>query len=125
MNAVDMAKRAYGANATPVRTPRNTEYAVYARITKRIQSASSARSEDFIAHAHALHENRRHWPTLVVDDADKNNGLPDALRALIVYLQKFVNLHSGKVLRGKASSAPIVEINTAVMRGLGKEATLG
>ncbi|RYH09239.1 flagellar biosynthesis regulatory protein FlaF [Tropicimonas sp. IMCC6043] len=114
-----MAKRAYGANAAPVRTPRNTEYAIFARITQRIRDAS--RNSDpgsFNALVSALHDNRRLWRILAVDVADTGNALPQSLRAQLFYLGEFVGQHSSKVLQRKASAEPLVDINMAVMRGL-------
>ncbi|NDR57885.1 flagellar biosynthesis regulator FlaF [Pseudoruegeria sp. M32A2M] len=122
MNAVDMAKKAYGASATPVRTPRDTEYAAFARITQRIRSSASKGTEDFAGLARALHDNRKLWTILATDVAGKTNGLPDQLRSQIIYLFGFVNLQSSKVLRGQASAEPLIEINTAIMRGLRQEA---
>lgn len=121
MNAVDMAKRAYGASATPVRTPRNTEYALFARVTQRIRSAAAEGPTGFGNLAHALHENRKLWRILAVDVADDSNALPKALRAQIVYLTSFVSLHSSKILKGEATVEALVDINLAVMRGLGRE----
>ena len=121
MNAVDMAKKAYGANATPVRTPRSTEYALFARVTQRIRAASRM-PRDIAELAHALHDNRRLWTTLAVDVADGGNALPQSLRSRIFYLNEFVGHHSRKVLKGEAQAEPLIEINTAVMRGLGQEA---
>ncbi len=122
MNAVDMAKKAYGSNVTAVRTPRSIEYAAFARITQKLRAASSDKIENFSALASALHENRRLWTILAVDAADKDNALPQSLKGQIVYLRQFVNLHSSKILRGDANADPLIDINTAMMRGLGQEA---
>lgn len=69
----------------------------------------------------ALHENRRLWRVLAVDVADKGNALPQSLRAQLFYLNEFVGQHSSKVLQRKASADPLVDINMAMMRGLGGE----
>ena len=55
---------------------------------------------------------------MAVDVANKDNELPEALRAQIFYLAEFTQLHSRKVLRREATVAPLVEINSSVMRGL-------
>ena len=46
------------------------------------------------------------------------NALPVALRAQLVCLAEFVRKHTLRVLGGQASIAPLVDINTAIMRGL-------
>ena len=65
-----------------------------------------------------LHENRRLWVLFAGDVASKDNLLPDTLRAQLFYLAEFTLQHTSKVLDGTASVDVLIEINTAVMRGL-------
>lgn len=123
MTASTLAMRAYGDTATPIRTPRGTEYDVFARITHRLIAAARKGKSDFPAVAKAIHDNRRLWTTLAADVSDDDNTLPKDLRARIFYLAEFTQLHSRKVLRDGASIAPLVEINAAIMRGLRNEGT--
>ncbi|MFV0359033.1 flagellar biosynthesis regulator FlaF [Tropicimonas sp.] len=118
MNAVDLAKTAYGARSAPVRTARDTEYALFVRVTQKLKTASGAGAAGVGALAEALHENRRLWMVLATGVADRDNALPPALRAQLFYLHEFVVAHSRKVLRGEAAAEVLVDINTAVMRGL-------
>ncbi|MGC9418332.1 MAG: flagellar biosynthesis regulator FlaF [Rhodovulum sp.] len=121
MNTLHMAQKAYSApNQAQTRTPRATEYAAFARITARLKAAQGTGRRNYPALAAAIHENRRLWTMLAADVADKDNALPQQLRAQIFYLFEFTNHHSREVLNGKADLAPLVEINTAVMRGLDK-----
>lgn len=113
-----MAQNAYRNPAQPVRTPRSTEYEAFARVTSRLRSAAARERPHFAELAGAIHDNRRLWTILAADVADRANPLPGELRARILYLAEFTRLHSGKVLSGEATAAPLVEINTAVMRGL-------
>ena len=59
---------------------------------------------------------------LAGDVADAANGLPKELRAQIFYLAEFTNQHSTLVLRGEGDVDVLVEINTAIMRGLRSQA---
>ena len=52
-------------------------------------------------------------------------SLPPALRAQLFYLYEFTDQHSRKVLAGNASIEVLVDINTAVMRGLRGETGAG
>lgn len=117
MTPSSLAQTAYGAAATPVRTDRGTEYAVFERITARLVRADRAESP-MADRAAALHENRQLWTLLAGDVADEGNALPAALRAQIFYLHEFTEAHSRKVLKDGAAIAPLIEINRAVMRGL-------
>ncbi len=116
MNATHLARNAYASHAAPIRTDRGIELEAFSRITKRITPAHAKRNyPDFVQ---ALHENRRLWTLLAVDVADRNNRLPQALRARIFYLAEFTLLHTSKVLTGEASAQDLVDINQAIMIGL-------
>ncbi|MDQ7070632.1 MAG: flagellar biosynthesis regulator FlaF [Rhodobacterales bacterium] len=118
MNAQNLARRAYTNKSAPIRTPRGTEYEVFANITHRLKAAALKGKTGFPALAMAIHDNRKLWTLLAVDVADKDNGLPKDLRARIFYLAEFTQKHSREVLRNSASVAPLLEVNAAVMRGL-------
>ena len=121
MHTQRLAQRAYQSNATPIRTPRGTEYEAFARITHRLAGAARQGRSGFAKLAEAIHENRRLWVTLASAVADAENALPTDLRARLFYLAEFTESHSRKVLRGTAPVAPLIEVNTAIMRGLRKE----
>jgi flagellar protein FlaF len=121
VTAHSLAQRAYGQAAAPTRTARGTEYEVMARVTHRLIASAKQGRQGFNQLCHAIHDNRRMWTILATDVADKANPLPRELRARIFYLAEFTQEHSSKVLRREATVAPLVEINSAVMRGLRKE----
>ncbi|MDZ4093356.1 MAG: flagellar biosynthesis regulator FlaF [Paracoccaceae bacterium] len=113
-----MARTAYTKLATPARSLRGIEYDLFARVTHQLKSAITTGKENFGALATALHENRQLWSVLAVDVADSENALPAPLRAQLFYLYEFTTAHSRKVLAGEASAEVLIDINTAVMRGL-------
>ena len=121
MTAHSLAQRAYGQAAAPTRTARGTEYEVMARITHRLISSAKQGRKGFTQLCHAIHDNRRMWTIMATDVADNANPLPQELRARIFYLAEFTQEHSSKVLRREATVAPLIEINSAVMRGLRQE----
>ena len=118
MNALNMARSAYTTSRPTIRTPRSTEYDVFARITKNIKLTMDLGKSGFSQLVGALHENRKLWRILALDVADENNPLPEMLRARILYLAEFTDIHTGRVLAGKASPEALIEINTNIMRGL-------
>lgn len=123
MNSQRQAQSAYQSTQTPIRTERSTEYEAIARITRRLADTARQGHAGFSSLADALHENRRLWTTLAAAVADNENALPQDLRARLFYLAEFTETHSRKVLRGQGSVAPLIEVNTAVMRGLKTEGT--
>lgn len=120
MYATTLAKTAYANPGQPVRTARGTEFELFARITRRLKQAAGGGSADFPALAAAIYDNRKLWTVLASDVADPENALPENLRARLFYLHEFTQAQSRKVLSGEASADILVEINTAIMRGLGQ-----
>ena len=108
---------AYAQAATPIRTDRGTEFELFVRITRALRNASTERV-DFKQLSQAILENRRLWNTLAADLAESDNPYPDELKGMILNLANFTEPHSSKVLAGKATTDTLVEINTAMMRGL-------
>jgi Flagellar biosynthesis regulator FlaF len=113
-----MAKTAYADPNQPTRTPRDTEYEAFARVTRRLKQASNPDAHDFPGLVSAVHDNRQLWNVLAADIALPENPLPGELRARLSYLAAFTRLHSQKILESKASVDILIEINTSIMRGL-------
>lgn len=116
-----LAENAYAYSARCTSTPRGIEYRLFARVTRELEAIKREKqgAPDRVAKlARALHDNERLWKTLALDVAQEGNGLPAELRSKIFYLFEFTRQHSRKVLAGQASSDVLVEINTAVMRGV-------
>ncbi len=120
-----MARAAYASPTAATRSPRSIEYDAFARVTYQLKAALAAPKANFAALARALHDNRALWTVLAADVAEAANGLPEALRAKLFYLAEFTVDHSRKVLAGEAEAGVLVEINTAVMRGLRREEDRG
>ena len=117
MTTMQMTHGGYGAANAHIRTPRSIEYDVLARVTARMKAACTE-GASFGRLAEALTENNQLWTTLAGDVAEANNGLPAALRAQLFYLFEFTYQHTQKVLKGEAKAEVLIEINTAVLRGL-------
>lgn len=118
MNATIMAQNAYRQDAQAVRTPRSVEYDAIARITHALKAAAQRGKAGFPELVAAIHDNRRLWTVLATDAADAGNALPEALRARLVYLAEFTHQHSSRVLSEGANVAPLIEVNSAILRGL-------
>ena len=113
-----MARRAYARPDVSARNPRSVEYDLLARCTADLNGAWNRRDTDFATLAKALDANLRLWATLGADVADPGNALPRPLRAQLFYLYEFTAHHSRAILEGASSVSVLVDINTAVMRGL-------
>ena len=118
MTQAQLAYSSYSRPEAPMRSSRSIEYDILARMTQRLTAAARRKTEDFAGLAAALHDNQRLWSTFAADVADDDNGLPQALRAKLFYLFEFTVMHSRNILDGRGSIDVLVDINTAVMRGL-------
>ena len=120
MNSAALATTGYGDAQVALHDFRQTEYRAFAEATRRLCAAEAAQGEAgaFAAMAEALHDNLRLWTLLAADVAGEENELPAQLRARIFYLSEFTRAHSAKVLSGAAELRPLIDINTAVMKGL-------
>jgi len=90
---------AYGAATVATGTPRAIEYQVFSQVTGELNRA--------------LQEGKS-----FADLAVRDNALPDALRGQLLSLAAFTKNHTTRVLEREAEAGVLVEINTAVMRGL-------
>jgi flagellar protein FlaF len=118
MNRNDHARSGYRAAATPIRTERDTEYQVFAQVTHRLKALDETDKSKFPQIAQAVFDNQRLWGILAEDLMEDGNALPIELRAQIISLAEFVRRHSLAVLGGRASVAALIDINTAIMKGL-------
>ena len=114
MNAIELARQAYAPSTTSIRTPRSIEAQLISEITSRL----SRKDAPYASIVTAIHDNRQMWTALAVDVADAGNALPQELRANIFYLAEFTDHHSQKFLRGEADVSALIDVNTAVIRGL-------
>lgn len=120
MSVIEQARQAYAPTNFPLHTPRSVEAELVSQITANLKKAAANLPKEFPAFIQALHDNRRMWTTLAIDVADTNNSLPANLRAQIFYLAEFTEQQTSKIISEKSDSAVLVEINTAILRGLNK-----
>lgn len=118
MNMNAQARSGYDAATAPIRTGRGSEYAIFARVTHRMKDIDETDRSTFARMAAAVCDNQRLWGALSEDLMHEGNALPVALRAQLIGLAEFVRKHSLRVLSGKASIVPLIDINTSIMRGL-------
>lgn len=119
MNAVSSFS-GIGYGNSVVRTARDAEYDIFSRVTRMLRQATEhGHGPDMIA---AVDKNNQLWTILASDLADPGNALPDEVRAGLLSLAGFSLRHGHQALAGKASLAPLIDINMAMMRGLRQEA---
>ncbi len=117
------ARAAYGTPVT-TRTARDVEYSAFARVTRRLRDATATGRDDFPALCQAILDNSKLWGMLEDDLMDDRNRLPATLRAQLVSLSGFVRRHGMAVIGRRATAEALIDINTAIMKGLRGEAEI-
>jgi flagellar protein FlaF len=110
-----MSLQTYQATQNTTENPRQTEYRLFAQVTRALMGACDGERNEV---ARAVHWNRRLWLALQADCADDANVLNDQTRAGIISLAIWVDKHSRKVLRGEAEIEPLIDVNRTIMEGL-------
>ena len=118
MSKAQSAARAYSAHSVQTKSLRDQEYEVILEVTRQMKRLHSQKTPQFEEVIVALNKNERLWNTIGAQVADDANELPQALRAGLLYMSRFVAVQTGKVLREKSDFASLVEMNIAVLRGL-------
>jgi flagellar biosynthesis activator protein FlaF len=113
-----MSLQAYQQAAQRAEGPRDTEYRLFAEVTRALMDANQAERGDLKTRVAALDWNRRLWTALATDCSSPENRLPDTLRASIISLSMFVSRHTSETIRGGAPLDLLIEVNRSIMQGL-------
>jgi len=117
VNAIDRARSAYDPTQNVIRTKSSIELEAFARVTRKLRDTQKEESR-FVDLIKALHENRMLWTVIAADVAEPTNDLPKDLRARLFYLAEFTIAHSRKVADRIATVDALIDLNTAIMKGL-------
>jgi flagellar biosynthesis activator protein FlaF len=113
-----MGLEAYRRVQRVAESPRAAEYRLFGQVTAAL---IRARDEQLSGAAlvDALDWNRRLWSTLSSDCSTPGNGMPESLRAQIISLSIWVSRYSSDVAVRSASIDALIDVNRAIMEGLG------
>lgn len=113
-----MSLQAYQQASQRAESPRETEYRLFAEVTRALMDAARADRADLKTRVAALDWNRRLWAALASDCASPHNALPEATRASIISLSLFVSRETSKTIRSQGDLAVLIEVNRSIMQGL-------
>ena len=113
-----MSLQAYQQASQRAESPRETEYRLFAEVTRALMDAARADRGDLKARVTALDWNRRLWAALAVDCASPHNRLPEATRASIISRCLFVNPQTSQTIRSQGDLDLLIEVNRSIMQGL-------
>ncbi len=113
-----MSLQAYQQASQRAENPRETEYRLFAEVTRALMEAARADRSDLKARVTALDWNRRLWAALAADCASPHNQLPEGTRASIISLSLFVNRQTSQTIRNQGDLDLLIEVNRSIMQGL-------
>ncbi len=113
-----MSLHAYQQAATRAESPRDTEYRLFAQVTRALMAAAQLDVSEVGKRADALDWNRRMWSALATACSDPANQLSAPLRASFISLSIWVGKHTTLVIRNREEIEPLIEINRMIMQGL-------
>jgi len=113
-----MSLEAYQRTQKTIEKPRETEYRLFAQVTRALLDAQAKGHEDIPKLIDALDWNRRVWSALAADCSTNDNQLPEQTRASIISLSIWVSKYSSTVMKDKADVEPLIDINRMIMQGL-------
>lgn len=120
-----MSLKAYQQTATWAETPKESEYRLFAQVTRALLEASEMDENQVGARYDALDWNKKLWRALADDCGHVDNKLPPQLRASIISLSIWVEKHTALVIRRKEAFEPLIEINRMIMQGLAQREGVG
>ena len=112
-----MSLNAYQRTLKNTESPRNTEYRLFAEITRDLLAAQERGGVD-AGLVEAIDRNRRLWMVLATDCADDRNLLPKETRAIIISLSIWVQKYSREVIRDGEDVSALIDVNRSIMKGL-------
>ncbi len=113
-----MSLQAYQKTAASAESPRETEYRLFAQVTRALLEASACDPSDFRRRIDALDWNRRVWSAMAQDCASTENPLPAPLKASIISLSIWVGKHTSAVIRREDEIDALIDVNRIIMQGL-------
>lgn len=108
---------AYKKANMAVEKPTQTEYRIFAEITRELESAAPDTAEP-TARIKAAYRNSQLWLTLKTDLMSEHNKLDKHLKAGLISLAIWVEKESIKAIRGNTDLLPLIEVNKDIMQGL-------
>ena len=112
-----MSFNAYKQANLAVEKPAQTEYRIFAEITRELEKAlsSEAAPSDRI---NAAFRNSQLWLTLKTDLVSEHNKLDTKLKAGLISLAIWVEKECTKAIHGETNLRPLIAVNKDIMQGL-------
>ncbi len=119
MDQKQNALRGYGQTKRQTASDKHIELQLFSSITARLRAEANKNPAKLTSElAETLVENAKLWNILFCDLVAPENKLALDLKTNLISLAEFTQSHTQRILRGEASLAILIEINTAIIEGL-------
>jgi flagellar protein FlaF len=112
------ARSVYGNTGRAIGSDRDVEVKVFQTAISNLKPFTGPDFKLNSEAAHALSENLRLWDILTVDLINPDNDIADGLSNQLIELGRFVRAHTHALYNGRGSVDVLVDINTAILKGL-------
>ncbi len=116
------ARRGYGQVKRQMSSDKHIEIELFSKITARLNTHIEPADENAPRLspelARDLLENAKLWQILMLDVLSDANQLENTLKRSLVSLAEFTQAHTQKVFRGEGTLDVLIDINTAILKGL-------
>lgn len=112
------ARSVYGNVGRSIGSDRDIEIQVFQTAISRLRSLAGLDFKLTPDAAKILSDNLKLWDLLTIDLAQAENPMDKTLAAQLIGLAKFVRVHTIALYRGEGSVDVLVDINTAILKGL-------
>ncbi|MEM7728182.1 MAG: flagellar biosynthesis regulator FlaF [Pseudomonadota bacterium] len=112
------AQSAYGNTGREIGSDKDVEVQVFQTAIARLRPLMGLDFKLTPTAAETLSENLKLWDTLTLDLIHPENQTADDLKAQLIGLAKFVRAHTIGLYGGNGTVDVLVDINTAVLKGL-------
>lgn len=119
-----MSLTAYNQASERAETASQTEYRLFAQVTRSLMNAKTAPEGAWSQVAEAIDWNRRVWNAMATDCARAENGLPESVRAGIISLAMFISRHSSVAVKDVSEVDTLIDLNRTIMQGLAEQQKL-
>ena len=114
-----MSINKYRATQNSTENPRQTEYRLFADVTKALISLKNLNSKyKGPEYFKTLDWNRRLWLALQTDLANEDNKFPEELKANLISISLWVDKQTRSVMKGEAGIDTLITVNRTIMEGL-------
>ncbi len=108
---------AYKKANQAVENPAQTEYRLFAEITRELETANS-QAGSINGRINAVFRNSQLWLTLKADLASSENNLNNETKAGLISLAIWVEKFTNPAMRDGIDLEPLISVNKQIMQGL-------